>query len=226
MKSEGTPRLVLEWVDPPTRPDAEWWWVQVAQGMHRLVDVRERLEAVSRMRDPQRALVEFRAALELCWWHTYAVRDRAIELLAVKTTDRKAAGAMKSPTKRCAAQAVLSAKDPSLTSKVAALVQLIDATVAHRNQHTHNIYVGIALDVGYDSYSPDDVLDEIGSGRNSREIRRSVAAVVRRKSRDCAAHLQQVIDCLSDLVMHTHVTARGLNGLNAGRIQITQVAFP
>lgn len=192
--------------------------------MHRLVEIRDRFESVSRMRRADRALAEFQAALELSWWHCYSVRERAIELLGVRAADKNSAGRLKKPSARCAARAVLQAKDPTLTSRVAHLAELLDTTVAHRNQHTHSLYVGIALDVGHDSYSPDDVIHEAGRGAAGRRIRAAVALVVRRKARECAKYLQAVIDCLSDLVMQAHDPLGDPRKFTASR-SITQARF-
>jgi hypothetical protein len=177
------------------------------------------------MRLAERALHEFRAALELSWWHCYSVRERVVELLGVHADDKGAAGKLKSPSARCAARAVLQAKSPTITSRVAHLMDLLDATITRRNQHTHNLYVGIAFDVGHDSYSPDDVLLQVGQGAKGRGIRTAVATVVRRKARECAAHLQEIIGCLSDLTMVADAEL-GDPRKFADSSGITQVAFP
>lgn len=195
----------------------------MTSGMHRLVDVRERLETVARMRLAHRALVEFRAALELSWWHCYSVRERAVEFLGVRANDKKAAGMLKSPSARSAALAVLSAKDPALTGLLSRLVLMLDASMAHRNMHTHGTYIGVAFDVGHDSYDPDDIIDNAGTGANGARIRSAVASAIRRKARECAENVQSVVECLSDLAM-TGEPARHRNAKKSP--DIMQASFP
>ena len=225
MKGERLPRLVLECLVPPSPPDATWWWCQMVSGMHRLVDVRERFESVSRMRHAQRAFVEFTAALELCWWHCYSVRERAVEFLGVRDANKKAAGKLKNPSLRCAALAVLAARDPALAGQVARLVGLLDSTVARRNNHTHGNYVGLMLDVGGSSFSPEDVIMEAGPGRKGARIRAAVASAIRRKARECVGQIQDVIACLSDLADAGHV-ALSQAPRSKGLAHINQAAFP
>lgn len=225
MKDERTPRLVLEWYDPPAKPDAWWWWGQVVGGMNRLVDVREQFERASRLRRSLAALTEFRAALELYWWHGYALRERAIDLLGVRTCNKETAAKLKKPSARCAAQALLAAKDPMLTAKVVDLLRLLDDLIEFRNIHTHKLYVGIRLDVGTDTFSPEDVVAEVEGAANERRMKSMVAAVVRRKARECAEHLQAVIDCVSDLAQASHDTQSNPRGF-ADSHSITIRTFP
>lgn len=226
MTAECTPSLVLAWIQAPKEPDAMWWWGQICCGMHRLVDVREHFDQVSRMRDASRALRMFDTALGLYWWHCYAVRERVIELLSIQTGNRTAAGRMKSKRTRRDAAVLLAEKDPCLTGKVERLMEQFDSLLLLRNRYTHEHYLGVTIHVAGKYYDVEELVTQYEDLPSGRDLLAGVARVVRKKARECARHVQESIDYLSVMLDSTWRGVQRLRQQDVSGTMMHVVPFP
>jgi hypothetical protein len=128
--SSPEPGLQFYWYETKIDEEAGTWWGQLAGGMHRLVTVREELEALRTQRNVERAMRRLESHVESYLVRAYELRERALGLLASYTHQAKDVEKLRHPKQRPNALSRLTSVDQVLTAAVEHLLSLLDNTIS------------------------------------------------------------------------------------------------
>jgi len=160
--------LLFYWYEIRPDEEASTWWGQLAGGMHRLITVREELEALRTQRNVEKAMRRLESHVESYLVRAYELRERALGLLASQTQQAKAVERLRHPKQRNDALSSLKLTAPELTTAVGHLLSLLDDDIGLRNLHTHQFYLNLGLFTGSDIFDPYDALLDLSDHPASR----------------------------------------------------------
>jgi hypothetical protein len=156
--ASSQPGLQFYSYEMPPDEELRECWGQLAGGMHRLVVVLEELEALPAEPNVERALRLLEYHVEGYLTRIYQHRDRALRLLAAHTGQKKDVDKLRHPAQREAALISLAATSRVLTEAVGRLLSILDHEISLRNEHEHNRYLSLGLNMEDDIYNPFDAL--------------------------------------------------------------------
>jgi hypothetical protein len=192
------PGLHFYWEEMKPGEEATTWWGQLAGGMHRLVTVREELEALRMQRNVERAMRRLESQVESYLFRVYQLRERALRLLASHTHQTKAIiRELERPKRRNYALSRLKPIAPELTDAVENLLSSLDNDVDLRNRHTHEVYLSLGLYTGSDIFDPYDALLDVSEKPASR---RELETLLRREVKKTAQRYVHKVEALLEAV--------------------------
>ena len=195
--SSPEPGLQFYWYETKIGEEAGTWWGQLAGGMHRLVTVREELEALRAQRNVERAMRRLESHVESYLVRAYELRERALGLLASCTHQEKDVEKLRHPKQRPDALSRLMSVDQELTGVVEHLLSLLDDDIGLRNLHTHHFYLNLGLYTGSDIFDPYDALLDLS---NKPASRRKLEALLRREIKKTAQRYVDKVEALLEAV--------------------------
>jgi hypothetical protein len=166
--SGRTPGLQFVWWETNVGEEAETWWRQLAGSTHRLRIVADQLEMLASKRNIDLALTELAYYLENYFVRIYELRERALGLLIAVTHDTASVRALKSQKGRQKALIALHKQVPMPMTPLEDLLQLLDEEINIRNTHTHEQFLNVVLDTGYDIFNPQDALIDLQKNETAR----------------------------------------------------------
>jgi hypothetical protein len=167
--SERTPGLQFVYWETNAGEEAGTWWGQLAGSTHRLRVVADQLETLASKRNIDLALTELAYHLENYFVRIYELRERALGFLIAVTKDSKNVKALKSHDGRQKAIIILQEHVPTLLPPLEALLMLLDEEINIRNTHTHEQFLNVVLDTGYDIFDPQDALLDLQKNATARK---------------------------------------------------------
>ena len=150
--SERTPGLQFVWWETKKGEEVQVWWGQLAGSTHRLHIIVDQLETLASKRNINSALTELAYHLENYFVRIYELRERALEFLNAIIHDDTKIRAIKNKQQRQKAFTALQEQVPTLIDPLAALLNLLDEEIKIR--HTHEQFLNLVLDTGYDIHNP------------------------------------------------------------------------
>jgi len=189
--------LLFYWYEIRPDEEASTWWGQLAGGMHRLITVREELEALRTQRNVEKAMRRLESHVESYLVRAYELRERALGLLASQTQQAKAVERLRHPKQRNDALSSLKLTAPELTTAVGHLLSLLDDDIGLRNLHTHQFYLNLGLFTGSDIFDPYDALLDLSDHPASR---RQLEVRLRREVKKTAQHYVGKVEALLEAV--------------------------
>jgi hypothetical protein len=167
------------------RPDDPWrleifWYEQATDGherllsycgemlgfLHKLSFVRHGFGEALGLDDVEAAYEHAEYHLENYLYQVYALRDRALNALSLRTA--KSTKSLKAPGKREQKAAELRVIAPEETELLVELLALIDDEIELRNRLTHSHFFHIWLFDGTEVFEPDSVLLQAGDAVKPR----------------------------------------------------------
>jgi hypothetical protein len=156
--SERTPELQFVWWETKQGEEAQVSWGQLAGSTHRLRIIVDQLETLASKSNINVALTELASHLENYFVYIYELRERALGFLNAIIHDDKKIRALKDKRQRLKASIALQEQVPTLIDPLAALLNLLDEEIKMRHTHTHEQFLNLVLDTGYDIFDPHDAL--------------------------------------------------------------------
>ena len=149
--------LHFYWYDPTAGDEHPRYWAQLCGSMHRLVFVREELDATVEISDIDHALERLAYHMENYLVRVYELRERAAKLVATCGGHEGGIGPLKGRDQRHSSVDELSinqlAKDRYLE-----LLGILGDDIVLRNQNTHDTFLSLGYSTGDDIYDPHDAL--------------------------------------------------------------------
>jgi hypothetical protein len=193
--SERTPGLQFVWWETKTGEEAETWWGQLAGSTHRLRIVADQLETLASKRNIDLALTELAYHLENYFVRIYELRERALGFLIAVTNDTAIVRALKSQKRRQDAFIALHKQMPMLIDHLEALLKLLDEDITIRNTHTHEQFLNVVLDTGYDIFNPQDALLDLQKDEKARKrLERFLRKEMRRLAQDYGDKVRAIFE--------------------------------
>ena len=115
------------------------------------------------------ALRELAYHLENYLVRIYELQERAVGFLTAVTHDTENVRALKSHKKRREAFLVLHKQVPTLVDPLLVLLHLLDEEIKIRHGHTHEQFLNLVLDTGYDIYDPQDALLDLQNNEHAHK---------------------------------------------------------
>lgn len=190
--------LQLYWfeIEPSERVGAQW--AQVVGVMDRLVDLREELLELSRVRDVEKRLRRMETIVEGYFLRVYELRERVLHLLLLRTGLQREVEQLKHENKRQDALSRLKKVDPAFTASIEILLPLLAEGVRIRNLNTHRFYVGFVLSTQHDVYDPyDAMLDLSRAPVRLRRLKTIVGREIKITAATYAAQMTALITAIT-----------------------------
>src|SRR2546427_5310317 len=168
-RAERTPGLQFVWWETKKGEEAQVWWGQLAGSTHRLHIIVDQLETLASKRNINLALTELSYHLENYFVHIYELRERALGFLNVIINDDRKIRAIKDKKQRQKVFIALHEQMPVLIDPLASLLHLLDDEIKIRHGHTHEQFLNLVLDTGYDIYDPQDALLDLQNNEHARK---------------------------------------------------------
>ena len=169
-RAERTPGLQFVWWETKKGEEAQVWWGQLAGSTHRLHIIVDQLETLASKRNINLALTELSYHLENYFVHIYELRERALGFLNVIINDDRKIRAIKDKKQRQKVFIALHEQMPVLIDPLASLLHLLDDEIKIRHGHTHEQFLNLVLDTGYDIYDPQDALLDLQNNEHARKM--------------------------------------------------------
>jgi hypothetical protein len=141
---------------------------QLAGAAHRLLFVREELEACTSDPNIETVLMRLEYHMENYLVRIYELRERTVSLAAVIIGDVQIARLLKSKRQRSTALRMIQNYGSALSQSLETLLARLDSDIALRNRHTHDTFLSIVICVDNDIYDPADALMDLGHDPDAR----------------------------------------------------------
>ncbi len=150
--------LHFYWYESSQPEEHAQYWGQLCGSMHRLVFVREELNAVVTISNTDEALYRLEYHMENYLVRIYELRERAAKLLKAYAGDGDIGKLKGKKTREIEVKRVLPS-NPDVLEQYLNLLSVLDSDIELRNQNTHATFLSLGYSTGYDIFDPHDVLN-------------------------------------------------------------------
>jgi len=186
------------WYEEATPEEHAKHWAQLCVCTHRLVFIREELEAVNEIGDIDQALERLAYHMENHLVRIYELRERAAKLLKVFARHDGEIRELKGRKTRRQALNKMALISQHVQDQYLGLLSMLDDDIDLRNLNTHETFLSLGYSTGYDIYDPHDALvdlhgDELALKDFQKKLREEIGRTVE--------HYVAKIGCIQDHAM-------------------------
>lgn len=195
--------LYFYWYEPTPGDEHRRDRAELCGSMHRLVFVREELDAISELPDINLGLERLAYHMENYLVRIYELRERAARLLATCGGHAPSIGSLKGRDQRQITVNGLAINQPA-RDRYLELLSILDDDIALRNQNTHNTFLSLGYSTGQDIFDPHDALLDVQSQNASafEKLRETLRDEIDRSIERYREKIDKIIEITRQLLEH------------------------